>query len=264
MTLYEVEQILQHRENTNGQTVYLVKWKNYSEKFNSWETEECFLGAIETLNQYQLDHDLPLTVQTNNDEQPANKLNEVYPNKVINYIEAFKRLQQYRCDHVQIKQLIEKPNKETNIIYIYLFEGHYYIIANLKEKMILADGANHGTNIKEHVKKLFGRKPVITTFKQQKGTDHCGSSAIAITLELIRLAKRGELPGEQEEIRVPQGLLRNLVNELHPHSTNPLNEGKGRVLINNQFRFKCKHCNKTCKSRPGLMSHETKCANKEN
>lgn len=42
-TYYEIEKVLQHRTRKCGRGVrreYLVKWKGYSEKHNSWEAED--------------------------------------------------------------------------------------------------------------------------------------------------------------------------------------------------------------------------------
>ena len=38
--MYEVEQILDHRQESDGSVTYLIKWQGYSVKHNSWEPQE--------------------------------------------------------------------------------------------------------------------------------------------------------------------------------------------------------------------------------
>ena len=40
--VYEVQKVLKTRK-TNGETEYLINWKGYSSKFNSWIKESDFL-----------------------------------------------------------------------------------------------------------------------------------------------------------------------------------------------------------------------------
>ncbi|RNA13264.1 hypothetical protein BpHYR1_030149 [Brachionus plicatilis] len=42
--IFEVEKIINHRLNKNKKYEFLVKWKNYSLKHNSWEPMDSFLG----------------------------------------------------------------------------------------------------------------------------------------------------------------------------------------------------------------------------
>ena len=37
---YTIERIITHKRNKEGKWIYLVKWKNYSDEFNPFVTEE--------------------------------------------------------------------------------------------------------------------------------------------------------------------------------------------------------------------------------
>ena len=39
-TLYKVEKIPKTKKNKQGETIHLVKWLNWPDKFNSWEKDE--------------------------------------------------------------------------------------------------------------------------------------------------------------------------------------------------------------------------------
>ena len=48
---FEVEDILQHRQK-GKKTSYLVKWTGYGQEYNSWEQEDCFTHAHDTIREY--------------------------------------------------------------------------------------------------------------------------------------------------------------------------------------------------------------------
>jgi|JI6StandDraft_1071083.scaffolds.fasta_scaffold10053_5 hypothetical protein len=56
---YEVEKILGHRERKGkpkskaGQLQYLLKWKDYEQRHNSWEPESNVLGCDDLLMEYR-------------------------------------------------------------------------------------------------------------------------------------------------------------------------------------------------------------------
>ena len=50
---FEVEAILDSREETNHKRSYLIKWKGYSEIHNSWEPEENLTNCEEILTDYR-------------------------------------------------------------------------------------------------------------------------------------------------------------------------------------------------------------------
>lgn len=49
---YEVERILDCR-TVNGKREYLIKWKEYDAKFNTWEPEENLTGCKQLLNRFK-------------------------------------------------------------------------------------------------------------------------------------------------------------------------------------------------------------------
>ena len=49
---WEVEKILNKRTNPNGQVMYLLKWKGYERKYNSWEPEGALDGCPKLVKQF--------------------------------------------------------------------------------------------------------------------------------------------------------------------------------------------------------------------
>lgn len=57
---YEVQYIYQHRDSTNGKKEYLVKWKGYNKKYNTWVNEDNFIekDILDEYHQDLMDEDL--------------------------------------------------------------------------------------------------------------------------------------------------------------------------------------------------------------
>eukprot|EP01135_Chromosphaera_perkinsii_P000769 Nk52_evm57s151 gene=Nk52_evmTU57s151 len=54
--LYVVEKILDKRWNERSQSYeYLLKWKNWEDKYNSWEPKECLVGSRDLLKDFEKD-----------------------------------------------------------------------------------------------------------------------------------------------------------------------------------------------------------------
>lgn len=51
ITDYIVEKILEHKDIDDNR-YYLIKWKKYDEKFNTWETRICLKNCHEILDEY--------------------------------------------------------------------------------------------------------------------------------------------------------------------------------------------------------------------
>ena len=57
---YEVEGIIGHDELAPGKRVYLIKWKNYDDSWNSWEPEQMLDNCPELLAAYKSKAGIPL------------------------------------------------------------------------------------------------------------------------------------------------------------------------------------------------------------
>ena len=51
--IYEVERIVQERLGASGAPEYRVKWKNWADKYNTWEPWENLDGAEELLENFK-------------------------------------------------------------------------------------------------------------------------------------------------------------------------------------------------------------------
>jgi hypothetical protein len=55
---YEVERIVKHQTTEDGESLYLVKWKNFDDAENTWEPLENLENAKQKIKQFQTKHHL--------------------------------------------------------------------------------------------------------------------------------------------------------------------------------------------------------------
>lgn len=177
---YEIEKVLDER-TLNGAKEFLIKWKGYTNKYNSWEPENNFNGGDpgeegENSGKY-IDY-----------ARTVNTLKTLAKGKKLNH----KTIEPYWGERELSKEIGPK-------IFIYLKDQHYYTIIITKEKAYIADGANSCQEkaILNEIEKTTLLKLHTLTYKQQTKPYHCAADAILIGLIALSQMKRGEEPEGQ-------------------------------------------------------------------
>lgn len=196
-------------------------------------------------------------IEQDENDSPTNQLTTY---KVIQYIKHLRK-SRGNCDQTLIiQQLAIRPtiNKQP---YIALIDEHFYTIYDNPEQdeIIIADGANHSILKQKEIKKRMGRTTArCLNYPDQRGEDHCGSSAILINIELLKLMKKHDNTKEwPETIHTSKGLINQIVSKLHKQKVRSLN-GK-RNIRGNTKSTRCTSCNKQFKKRTGLTNHLRAC-----
>jgi len=125
----------------------------------------------------------------------------------------------------------------------------------------MADGVDNchiNSKVRGLVRKHVGWKLSLGSIgAQQSGDDHCGSSAVLIAPEYLRMMKNGEI---SERIIFPTGLKAKLVRKLHPNKTigRPCAQSS---LRGNVASLVCQYCQASFRTKGGtrLKMHERRC-----
>lgn len=269
MDEYEVESIVDMDSSKKDNRNFLIKYIGYPEA--ELENETNLIGCKELINEFLDKHratgdkkkdwrpmDLEEEEPDNDENEPPTNMITTY--RVLQYIKTLRRSRPNINQTLPIQQLaIEPTNKEQ--IYITLVDNHFLVIYdNPKENEIaICDGANESRKQASNIKKQMNRKRArVISFTDQIGDDHCGSSAILITLELLRLKNKLEDANEwPNQISTSKGLRNNLIKKLHRHKTGAQN--KARTLPEKKKATKCEKCNKQYKNRIQLNNHQRAC-----
>lgn len=259
--MYEVERILDHKGQGHSLKL-LVKWKDYSEKWNSWEPIENMSGAVELVNEYMQSKDEKIaqlefsqTTGTAINDEP----NFICPQQVLIYVESQRKAGAYRHD-TPVRQFLEEPTiTEQQAIYLYLRREHFYVMWTKQSELHIADGSNHSTGdtgLNKDLLKWFGAKPIVHTLKQQTRIDHCASSAATIILEVLRKFRRNE--EFEETIVVPTKQLNQLRRNWHKGDSQSTDHKENIFTISNASK-RCKKCNKMILNRKKRLAHSKQC-----
>ena len=268
--IFEVEAILNHWISDSEERFFLIKWLNYSHDRNTWEREENLLGCKKILSEYLENKGLPGTllkeIGTDEDESDSQQENEnptnyVDPSVIFKYVKCMRKLKSYNTNIEFTQHLGGKIDIKKQAIYLTLRDQHYYLIANFVNEQLLIDGANQSMN--QSTLNSFKRNTGLENlkslkFNQQRGADHCASSAIAITLELMRLFKNKHQFTENETIQVSGLRLQFLTNRLHKNKSAKLKQGT-KHNITDWNKPKCERCNKSFSNRKAAIAHERRC-----
>jgi len=150
--------------------------------------------------------------------------------------------------------------KEKNYVLIWNYADHLYVLAVFKGQVWLAGGADNchiNSKARGLIRRLVSYKINLGSVgTQQSGDDHCGSSAVLIALEFLRMMKGGSVI---DRILLPVGLKRKLVRKLHPHK--PVGRAGGSSQIRqNVEQLVCQYCQASFRKKGSsqLKMHEEK------
>lgn len=287
-----VENILDHKD-VGENRLYLVKWLNYSERHNSWEPRVCLHNCHDLLDNYHRKVNLTDIHPTVYQNDPILLLskdeNYLSITQIINYLRNKQDYSNaYKTDMIDIIELLPDNNDQQDEqaaaasnqqhyiligpkarIFLKLINRHIYVMFcnGTDHKLHLADGANHVLSDDNVVKQLAqpfvnNNQPIEIVkhgFNQQKLFDHCGTSAIAIGLEILRLVKNKDpIP---DELVAPRNQLDQLRRIYHPNIHSEPEHNKMSKKIHEIVKeSKCKYCNKYFKLRSSLRRHQNFCS----
>lgn len=259
MEIYEVESVLQVDNGPKDNRNFLIKYLGYSEP--EWEKENNLIGCKELVNLFLKTKNLePMTLEEEEIEEEENMepSNQITIYKVLQYIKSYRKIRS-NCDQkLKISQLGPQPTGEKQL-YIALIDNHFFVLLDNPEEnqTIICDGANYSNEKIEQFSRIFtGRKFKIIEYLSQKGVDHCGSSAICIALEILRLSKKETT--WPKALTTSKGLRNSLINRLHKQKVEALNHIQ-RDIKSRMAGLKCPTCGKQFKNRIQLSNHGRKC-----
>lgn len=255
---YEVEKILHHRLTSNGRQ-FLVKWKGYEAKDNSWIPEESMDGCLDLLQSYLRQHGLPLTkiegLMGATRGAQVNESNWVSMNHLITEFNVFK-LRYYDTVSIKVHEWIDLPDSDG--LYFLNHMNHCFVLLFFKQRNLafIADGGNsfhEDITVAQELKQLLNIRLISCKYNQQLKVDFCGSSAILIGLGMIRAYSLGLKP---LNIIAPKKMHSYVTKRLHKY------ESANLTLPQLHLRQKlptCSRCHKHFQRSTTMKKHEAKC-----
>lgn len=254
---------------------FLISWEGYGEEQDSWEPEEHLDGCIETLNAYLAKKNLKETAIKArvgaSGKGNFNKKNWVEIGRIMDAIKALMKLDSYRSG-LEVSIFKNKLDK-TDKLYLLQHRHHCFVILWRSDLNIcyIADGSNsiyEEPDTEEEVSSIL--KTQIKTFKfmSQSAIDHCGSSAVSIARELLRLYRNREFYDKTNwpsQIIAPKKSHQAQVAIFHKYESEKIDD-REKKMQKCIFR-RCSICGKGFQSNKwtAVRCHERNCfANKAN
>lgn len=194
---FDVMKILDHRGDGEKRE-FLIHWKGYSPSESTWEPEIHLDNCYNMLQNYCTAQKIPFSkiegiVGASSKMDGLNDANWIKPSEVLDHIKRMIKIYKIQTSLTLILWDDETPKLRDNhldSLYLVPFEGHCYVVLYYAQKGIgyVADGTNEFSKHKDLAEKLIKllEIPLIPRlYHQQVGVDHCGSSAAAISLELM-------------------------------------------------------------------------------
>lgn len=198
---YDVRDIIGHREDDDGGRRFLVAWDKVGKSKTfprpSWEPECNLDSAIDILQHYCRTNSLPLSeiqglVGANRDTEDP---------RVQNWVTMATILSRFRKLQVSSKLETLEATEWTGFegvdkIYFLKHGPHCFVLLFIASRNLafIADGTNSyrdNSQMAKEIKARLGVRLIFLPFNQQRKADHCGSSAVVIAIEMLRLHKNG-------------------------------------------------------------------------
>lgn len=178
---YEVESIIAKRNN-NGVIEYLVKWKGYHNKHNSWEPKENFNPIRKKNNK-----------GTHGGSTQVNESESKYVDYKRTLLTIKSQTKGKRIKNDGIREYYGERHIEQNGTYLYIYQRHFYVIIKKDNKTYVGDGANaiEEDKVKEHLERIIGCKITPIVYLDQEEDYHCAASAVMISLLANRTLNAG-------------------------------------------------------------------------
>lgn len=264
---YEVERIISDR-CINHIREYRVRWKNYPPSEDTYETAESLEpNAKEILDDYRRKNkinpkdglDSPKIAKIIEQEYDDNWTT---PGQVMSQIEAYSKTLKVSDNGLKAEIFLGRAEMQTNLdkIYIHTYLGHFYVHLILpKDKIYLtADGESAvltDANTLKSLRKEVGKplKPVY--FGHQKWQDNCGSSAVVIALEWMRLYKNKDYKGKCINIGFKK-IHERIIKTMHKGPKVPIKRPRAIGLTESKSKPTCPICKTTKRmTKSALLAH---------
>ena len=257
MPVYIVERVLAEQTNLLGHIYVLVKWVDYPDSYNSWIQKNEMVGVEEGAGTGALKPGSGRVRQVDN---------FVSDSDVLAKLQGYRKMTAYNYANVIIDSYFYQALDigESNYLLIWNYESHLYVLCIFNGQVFLADGVDEIHRPKKAqamVRRYISRRFTLCRVgEQQLGIDHCGSSAVLIGLEMLRLMKGGVI---DPQLVLPAQVKRRLVDEMHPFNSERLN-GSPRIaeLVKG---LKCRYCVESYqrKGASRMKMHERRCTKRE-
>ena len=280
---FDVECLLDHKL-CDGQYRFLVRWLGYGVEYDTWESLtnlSCRDKMVNYIQKNGLSESI-LDDMVEDCDEDANvvKLSDpvdrpLDPNECVNGLTIFQTVdevarlrdqyRQYSDSTLRVLHSYRKKPTDDAIIHL-TYHYHAYVVYYRPGRIsFYCDGANASLEPRRGLQKYFARRfgncrPL--AYEGQLLDDHCGSSAILIALEFLRLSKQPEQLDSLEQIRGCTSLRDMLIKRWHPEASPNLNTWKP---IQDFHQDTCGKCGVSFAKRPlrsrkqVKMNHERAC-----
>lgn len=263
---YDVQSIKDHRGDELDRE-FLVEWKDCPVEKGSddnvctWEPERNLDGCIDLLQGYCRKNEIALSeieglLGADSSENGHQIKNWITMDTLLNKFAKLRSRKKVKST-LPASEWTGFGNRDQ--LFFLRHDRHCYALLYTIERNLafIADGANlfrTDQQVATQLKQLLNIRLVSLEFNQQLRVDHCGSSAILIGLELLKMHSRGI---KFQELIASKSWRADLIKSLHKSSSKPM---KLPPLGQRRKKLTCKFCDKTFKSTQGraLSAHITK------
>lgn len=248
---------------------FLIRWKGYSSRHNSWEPEENLTGCYDKLARFRRKNRLgpsPLPVPPAGanfkHESLLDRSKWVYPEDLRRVVLG---LMETRSGSslgvvVAINDLFDKP--ATDSVVILTACHHFYAMLWLanEDMALIADGINlcQEPEVLGKIEKHLGISLRPLTVAKSFGVDQCATGAALAALELAR-AHSKQMAGSIKVLSFADQLVERVAKALGQWESKPT---PGRVNIQSRINLlRCSKCQNwtTRKGKRALFGHEKTC-----
>lgn len=274
---YAVEAIVDHGEDIEmpGTFVFCCKWKGYPSSDNTWINERHLQMCYRLVSAYRREHDMgPSTVlkaiggAAIRSGVEHNTKNWVSLDEVMREIASNSVTASYTTDLALIPLDLDtngpcQLDARADALYVALYECHFIVALYLRQldSFIVCDSQNavaEDSDTYNGFCSMLGKRTArVLVCTKSVRADHCGSGAVALSLELLRKYRTRDL--EDVTITPPAGVLSKLIKKLHPEPSEPIRQRAG--IKDRIVRFTCRKCKKyTRTNKRAMLSHERFCS----
>lgn len=274
---YVAQEIIGHRKDSTGRQMFLVHWQGYDrDEDHTWLYEDDLRKCDELVPDYCSKHP-GVTTRIKRlggasvlSGRPTNVDNWISLDLVKSQVLQHLNMGSYKSSGLEIVEVVSVQDQPSltedttpSTLFLVLHGSHFYsILYDSKSRSAWgSDGANllsEESEVHTQLSELLGCPLTPLRIELRFGVDHCGSLAVGVALELVRMFKRDELGTGR--LHPPSKLVSKIIQRLHPEPSVPMS---GRVAINQRAKFTCRHCDKySMFERKKVVMHERSCSKK--